>query len=126
MFEFPLIDLSREALQENAMSLFGNNYTEEKELRLLQWFDENERRLTHWNTSATKAQEVLSEVNTILGTHGVESLFDQENPALEGTEIYYCNSGDTYTQTILYHNGSFYIGDWGSLLEWLENEHEDE
>lgn len=126
MYEFPLIEFSREALEENAMSLFGNNYTQEKEKQLLNWFDENERRLTHWNTGSKKAQEILTEVDLILGNCGVESLYDQDNPALEGTDIYYSNSGDTYTQTILYHNGSFYIGDWGSLLEWLENQYEED
>lgn len=118
--EFPLLDLSRENLEEHAQNLFGNNLTEEKRNRLLQFFDDNERRLTFWNVSERSASDLLFDIDRILGNCGIEYLYDQENPAFEDTTIIYSNSGDTYSWTIIYYNGSFYIGDWGSLVEYLE------
>ena len=35
-------------------------------------------------------------------------------------DIQYCNTGDTYRTTILYWNGKFRIGDWGSIVEALQ------
>lgn len=121
--EFPLLDLNRENLEEHAKNLFGNSLTEEKRNKLLQFFDDNERRLTFWNVSKKTAQDLLFDIDRILGNFGVEDLYDQENPQLfENVTIYYSNSGDTYNWTIIYYNGSFYIGDWGSLLEYLERQ----
>lgn len=121
--EFPLLDLNRENLEEHTKNLFGNSLTEEKRNKLLQFFDDNERRLTFWNVSKKTAQDLLFDIDRILGNFGVEYLYDQENPELfEDITVYYSNSGDTYNWTIIYYNGSFYIGDWGSLLEYLERQ----
>lgn len=126
--EFPLIEMTEEALRENAISLLGNEYSVEKEKQLLDCFFENERKITNWCLGRRAAISVLENFNTILGFHGIESLYDQNNPALNGHAIYYCNSGDTYNQTIIWIDSEncFYIGDWGSLLEYLEEEYDDE
>lgn len=48
-------------------------------------------------------------------TFGVEHIQkgkNQRSPAID-----YLNSGDTYTDTVLYANGQFRIGNWGSYVE---------
>jgi hypothetical protein len=68
-------------------------------------------------------EQVLSALDEILGTFGVECVeIDKEH-------LYYCNTGDTYETTILYHSGSlscytrdlkygeYRIGSWGDVAE---------
>ena len=57
----------------------------------------------------------MERINKVLGTCGVEAIpkgRDERSP-----EIVYCNTGDTYGTTILYVNGRFRIGNWGSFVE---------
>jgi hypothetical protein len=125
MNEFPLVELTEEALKENTISLLGAEYSALKEKELLDCFFENERYITSWQVAQNQefAVSILGKFNNILNFHGVEFLYDTNLPALQGKNILYCNSGDTYDQTILWFDGCFYIGDWGSLLEWLEIEY---
>jgi hypothetical protein len=121
--DFPLIELTEEALKENAVSLLGVEYSEEKEKELIRVFVENELILADCRLSANYqfAEGILLKFNDVLNFHGVEPLQDSNIPALEDHNILYCNSGDSYTQTIIWFDGSYFIGDWGSLLEYLEN-----
>lgn len=122
---FPLLDLTRENLEEHIKNLFGINPTKEEKNRLLQFFDDHERQLTHWKISQKTASDLLFDIDRILKNHGIEYLYDQENPAFENTTIIYSNADNPYNWTIIYYNGSFYIGDWGSLLEYLERQYEE-
>ena len=57
----------------------------------------------------------LAIADEILGTHGVESIpagRNRRSPAIE-----YCNAGDPYIPTLLRVNGSYRVGDWGSITE---------
>lgn len=127
MNKFPLIELTEEALKENAVSLLGNEYTAHKEMQLLDCFFENERIITSWQASQNDeiAISILEKFDKILNTHGIESLTDANYSELE-EEVYYCNTGDTYGQTIIWYDSVFHIGDWGSLYEWVESQYEDE
>lgn len=54
-------------------------------------------------------------LDSIAETMGVEYIAEGEgskSPAIE-----YLNTGDTYTPTILYVNGSYRVGSWGDLVE---------
>lgn len=55
-------------------------------------------------------------LNVVLQMHGVEEIIDSNGYRL----CEYLNSGDTYTTTLLFYNGKYHIGDWGSLLEFAE------
>lgn len=58
---------------------------------------------------------VMTAANELLGLHGVETIDARDC----GDTIEYCNSGDTYTPTLLYSHRSetFRVGDWGTLVE---------
>lgn len=52
----------------------------------------------------------LGQFNDIIGGYGVEGFTDP-------VDVQYVNLGDTYKPTILYFDGKFRIGDWGSIVE---------
>lgn len=57
----------------------------------------------------------MSAADEFLKTFGVEYIpagHNSKSPAIE-----YCNAGDTYTTTLLFVNGSYRVGDWGSIVE---------
>lgn len=59
--------------------------------------------------------QIMLSVSDIIGGFGVEHI-----PAGRGSKspsITYVNMGDTYDTTLLYVNGKFRIGDWGSIVE---------
>lgn len=62
------------------------------------------------------AWEALMEIDKILRTHGVEEL---SRKAGGPGRHYYCNTGDTYTATILFScvSGSFRVACWGDVVE---------
>lgn len=46
-------------------------------------------------------------IDQLLGTYGVEG---DEN-------IEYCNTGDSYALTVIYHEGRFKVSSWGDVVE---------
>lgn len=57
----------------------------------------------------------MEEIDSILGTHGVEYIPAGHNA--KSPAITYCNAGDAYATTILLVNGRFRIGCWGDIVE---------
>lgn len=53
-------------------------------------------------------------VDELLDTYGVEYLGTHKR---SGESVYYCNSGDTYAATLIFHGSNMYIGCWGDLVE---------
>lgn len=53
-------------------------------------------------------------INTLIETHGVEYLGVHRRT---GLPVYYCNAGDTYATTLIFHGENMTVGDWGSLVE---------
>lgn len=63
----------------------------------------------------TRPTVTLEKIDAILGTHGVE--FIEAGSGSRSPSITYCNTGDTYDQTVLWVNGRFQIGCWGDIVE---------
>ena len=53
-------------------------------------------------------------IDELLETHGIEHLGRHRR---SGEHVYYCNSGDTYATTLIFHGSNMYIGCWGDLVE---------
>lgn len=53
-------------------------------------------------------------INELCETHGVELLGIHKRA---GGYVYYCNAGDTYSTTILFHGSRLTVGCWGDLVE---------
>lgn len=70
-----------------------------------------------------RAKTILQRFNDIKNFHGVENLClpDGAPQRADGSDIeydiWYANSGDPYTTTLLYVNGKFQIGNWGHYAE---------
>ncbi|GHV36489.1 hypothetical protein FACS1894187_11160 [Synergistales bacterium] len=67
--------------------------------------------------------EILEEVSSKIHGHGVEGILDEN----KNIDLQYVNMGDPYNMTILYdgNKNKFMADDWGSVMENLEQEHED-
>jgi hypothetical protein len=98
---------NRKNLTKHARQLLGVEYTPEKERELVRVVLTGFER-THGHISHDYSAH-LEKLDAILGTHGVEGMLEPD--------ILYCNTGDTYTMTLLYHDGELWIGDWGSIVE---------
>lgn len=61
---------------------------------------------------------VLHAIDVILGTCGVESFGDTDAPGL-APAYEYCNTGDSYDTTLVYHRNAdaIRIGSWGDIAE---------
>ena len=57
----------------------------------------------------------MDAINNLLEMYGVEYTARGKNK--KSPPIEYCNAGDTYNVTILFVNGRYRIGDWGSIVE---------
>lgn len=65
--------------------------------------------------SAPKTREVKRAlIDRLFGTHGVEYLGQHRRT---GDSIYYCNAGDSYASTIIFHGHRLQVGCWGDLIE---------
>jgi hypothetical protein len=53
-------------------------------------------------------------VDKLADTHGVEHLGIYRRT---GERVYYCNAGDTYACTVLFHGNTLRLGCWGDLVE---------
>lgn len=65
----------------------------------------------------------LLEVDTLLESHGIESI----EAYIDGpTLISYCNMGDPYTPTVMYHHidSRFLVASWADIVEELERANE--
>lgn len=62
---------------------------------------------------------VLHAIDGILGTSGVEPLRRKEDGDMGPPSYEYCNAGDTYTTTLIYHRDvdALRIGAWGDIVE---------
>jgi len=63
----------------------------------------------------------MAALNEVIGGYGVEGI---EKPDSHGCGRYedfidYINTGDTYSATILYDGGRYWIGCWGDVVERL-------
>lgn len=50
----------------------------------------------------------------LLETYGVEHAGVH---CRSGEHVYYCNAGDTYNATLIFHGNNAYVGCWGDLVE---------
>ena len=66
-----------------------------------------------WQTISGR-QEAREAIDTILRTHGVEYLGKHKRT---WDSVYYCNAGDTYAGTVLFHGLRMFVGCWGDLVE---------
>lgn len=66
-----------------------------------------------WRTIGNR-QDAREAIDSILCTHGIEYLgYHKRNCQ----HVYYCNSGDTYSTTIIFCGLRAYVGCWGDLVE---------
>lgn len=82
-----------------------------------------------------RIHERLQEIDKLIGTHGVEGIFEWRTGGQVDTlhyrkedviDIQYCNTGDTYKPTILHWDGKFRIGDWGHIVERLSRNNQNQ
>ena len=61
----------------------------------------------------------LHAIDTLIGTHGVESFGGDPNTCVDPPTHEYCNAGDPYAATLIYEvaSGELFIGCWGDLAE---------
>lgn len=86
------------------------NVTEEDAKRIRElWLSAGVR--APYKNSRGKARD---EIDAILRTCGIEFLGFHKRT---GHEVYYCNAGDTYTTTVLFHGPSLRVGCWGDMVE---------
>lgn len=104
-----LLRANRSNLKKFAAQLLGNEYSEEKAKELVKVCLAGIER-TYGHISHDYARH-LEKVDKILNTHGVEGFLEN------GQDVTYCNAGDTYAMTVMYHNGKLKIGDWGTIVE---------
>lgn len=111
-----IIKANSETLRKHAKALLGNEWSEETQAQLI---DEalNGFTRTRGHISHDRAEH-LERLNTIMRAHGVEGI-------LEGDiDIQYVNQGDTYDMTLLYWNDAVWVGDWGSIVEEMQDSEE--
>lgn len=64
---------------------------------------------------ANTPNRCLNKIDIIMNGHGVERIEKGKNS--KSPSIRYVNMGDTYDTTIMYVNGCYRVGDWGSIVE---------
>lgn len=57
----------------------------------------------------------MEEINAVIEGYGVE--FIEKGHNAKSPAITYVNLGDTYKTTVMWVNGKFRVGDWGSIVE---------
>lgn len=53
-------------------------------------------------------------IDKLAGTHGVEHLGEHRRT---GLDVDYCNAGDTYASTIIFHGDVMHVACWGDYVE---------
>ncbi len=71
-------------------------------------------KLVSFDDSYTFEEVKMRVIDRLLEAHGVEYLGQHEDSK---HHVYYCNMGDPYKTTILFHGCNLNIGNWGSLIE---------
>jgi hypothetical protein len=68
----------------------------------------------YWHPKEIDVLNTLDTLNTLLQTHGVESIISRQN-----NRISYLNTGYTYTTTICYRHtsGTIQLTSWGDIVE---------
>ncbi len=98
-----------------------------KKLRLLMEENNYPRSNPHKNPALLFYNEIGG-TKTSASAHGIESIglpegcFD--NCQTPDVSIYYVNRGDTYDTTLMIVDGSYRVGDWGSIVEAYQNSHQ--
>lgn len=111
-----MLRANRQNINYEAKRLMGNLYTPEREkelIKLCQRDHTHEAYFVPGEHPSFAAHRLMEDIDKVLKTFGVESLY----PDLPN--IYYCNNGDSYTDTILYctEKKKTYIGSWGDVME---------
>jgi hypothetical protein len=75
--------------------------------------EEAERIRFVWKNTA-KRQDAREEIDSILRTCGVELLGAHTS---DGAAVHYCNAGDTYATTVLFHQHHLTVGCIGDFVE---------
>lgn len=71
----------------------------------------------------TPGERRMEAVNEVLGTHGVEAIFQDGAGVFEPPLLTYCNAGDTYAHTIVrFRGGRYQVTSWGDAVESLERQ----
>ena len=70
---------------------------------------------------ARRVEKAMRDADKILGTHGVEAVFEEGDYDGDAA-MTYLNAGDTYAATLVYDVGEdeLYVSTWGDWVEWAE------
>ena len=70
---------------------------------------------------ARRVEKAMRDADKILGTHGVEAVFEEGDYDGDAA-MTYLNTGDTYAMTLVYDVGEdeLYVSTWGDWVEWAE------
>jgi len=77
----------------------------------------------NWNNrhqnEPTKIEQIINAIDEVMNTHGVESLYTGWDNYLQHPTAIYCNTGETYTPTVVYcyKTERFKIMSWGDYYE---------
>jgi len=73
--------------------------------------------------------EILEEINSLLGFYGIEAIFGRWNKGIESgyycsTQLLYCNSGDIYIPSVYYdcEKLKFFVSDYEIVYNMLKRE----
>jgi hypothetical protein len=83
-----------------------------------------EQNFSYGSHVGEKIEVAMKAADEALHGHGVESIEGAYVNGYWGNIVaVYVNMGDTYSPTIIFDvlAGKFYVGDWGTWLEWREN-----
>jgi hypothetical protein len=108
-----LIKLNETNLKKYGFELLGNN-NEFILDDLIDFYKKNKSNISTGKYSSL----ILQGFDKILGNYGVESIAkNKQLRETKGSVIYYSNSGETYSPTIIWWKDSYWIGNWGFIIE---------
>lgn len=67
-----------------------------------------------WKDTGNTRSYCRKKVDELIGTCGVEYLGAHKRT---GLDVYYCNAGDPYATTVIFHGDNLQVGCWGDLVE---------
>jgi molybdenum cofactor biosynthesis enzyme MoaA len=112
----------REELRDLQRS-YVSPFTEEELISIQNLMDKiNDTEYTNYRD----LEEHMDKINDIMKGYGVEGLSEERGG--ERVDLMYVNMGDTYAKTVIfdYDEGLARIGDWGSYVEELPDDEEEE
>jgi len=110
-------ELDPTSLKESARKLLGNEYTPDRERKLLDVYKKYKNIIERGTFNEDKVNDVISAFDKVLLNYGVEHMRPSRLEDYEEKVITYSNTGDTYNPTILHVDGKFWIGSWGDVVE---------